>query len=71
MRDTVNADFGMTPPGLGFLGTRASRGKGHKASPEDLSVVLELGEPGMQYPPQPGAGLSETSVKKSFRTWGM
>ena len=26
--------------------------------------------PRMQYPPEPGSGLSETSVEESFRTWG-
>ena len=57
-------------PQAGVSGHRRSRGKAHGASPEELSVGLEVGGPGMQYPPQPGTGLSETSVEESFRTWG-
>ena len=70
VRDTVNSDSAATlegPPGLGFLGTGA---QGARDTPEDLSVGLDLGEPGMQYPPELGAGLSETSVEESFGTWG-
>ena len=48
MRDPVNSDFAITsgePQGLRFLGIGGQGARVHRASPEDSSVGLELGEP--------------------------
>ena len=68
--DTVNSDSATTlegPTVLGFLGTGAQGVRDTGPVPRICQSVLSWE---MQYHPEPGAGLSETFIKDSFRTWG-
>ena len=70
MKFPVNSDSVAAlggPPGLEFLDTGGQVGRETGPVPRICQSVLSWE---MQYHPEPGAGLSETFIKDSFRTWG-